>query len=322
MKIDIEKFCTSCDVCQKTKPSNFNKYRYLMPNPIPHHLYDSISMDFIVNLPWLGEYNTIFVVVDHLSKHANFIPTTTGLNAEEFGALFIKEIMCRFGLPSSIIMDRDPRWSSDFWKGVVKLLKTRMLLSSSHHPQHDGQTEVVNKGIGMMLRAYIAADKEGWAEWLPLLEFAYNSNNHSLIGCSPLFLMYGLNPKTPWDFLTEHKASGIDYHLDLQPEASAFVKALEMHQESAQLAIACAQEGQARSYNKGQRPVPEFKKGDLALVNPHSLEWSKSKGEGVKLTQRWIGPFEVIQKINPKVYQLWMSDKYPGLPIFNINHLK
>jgi hypothetical protein len=76
MKIDIERFCASCNVCQKTKPSNFNKYGHLMPNPIPQHPYDSISMDFIVNLPWLGEYNAIFVVVDRLSKHASFIPMT------------------------------------------------------------------------------------------------------------------------------------------------------------------------------------------------------------------------------------------------------
>jgi hypothetical protein len=285
MKIDIQRFCASCDVCQKTKPSNFNKYGYLMPNPIPQHPYDSISMDFIVNLPWSGEYNAIFVVVDHLSKHASFIPTTTGLNAEEFGELFIKEIASQFGLPTSIITDQDLRWTSNFWRGVAKLLKTRMSLSSSHHPQHNGQTEVVNKGIGTMLRAYVATNKEGWANWLLLLEFAYNSNEHSSIGCSPLFLMYGFNPKTPWDFLTEHKAEGRDYHLDLQPEVSDFVKNLEMHCKSARQAIARAQDTQAKSYNKGRQPVPEFKKGDLALVNPHTLEWTESKEEGLKLTQ-------------------------------------
>jgi hypothetical protein len=131
---------------------------------------------------------------------------------------------------------------------------------------------------------------------------AYNSNEHSLIGCSPLFLMYGFNPKTPWDFLAEQKADGRNYHLDLQPEVSQYIKNLEMHCESARQAIARTQETQVRNYNKGRRPVPEFKKDDLALVNSHTLEWAESKGEGANLTRRGIGPFKIIQKINPRVY--------------------
>jgi hypothetical protein len=74
MKVDIEKFCKTCDVCQKSKFSNFNKFGLLIPNPIPSRPYQSISMDFIVNLPWSEGYNAIFVVVDRLSKHASFIP--------------------------------------------------------------------------------------------------------------------------------------------------------------------------------------------------------------------------------------------------------
>lgn len=82
------------------------------------------------------------------------------------------------------------------------------------------------------------------------------------------------------------------------------------------------QDQQVRSYNKGRKPVPLLKKGDRVLVNPHALEWVESKGEGRKLTQRWIGPFEVIQRINPNVYRLQMNSLYPGLPIFNYQHLK
>jgi hypothetical protein len=94
MKTDVLAFARSCDICQKTKFPNFNKFGFLIPNPIPGRPYQSVSMDFIVNLPWSGEYNTIFVVVDRLTKHANFIPTMTGLTVEEFGALYIKHIRC------------------------------------------------------------------------------------------------------------------------------------------------------------------------------------------------------------------------------------
>ena len=108
MKADIVRFVQTCDICQKIKHPNFNKYRYLIPNPIPSRPYQSISMDFIVNLPWSEGYNAIHVTVDRLTKHRIFTPTTTGLDAEDFGALFVKGVVCRFGLPESIIYDRDP----------------------------------------------------------------------------------------------------------------------------------------------------------------------------------------------------------------------
>ena len=320
MKSDVLTYVRSCDTCQKTKFSNFNKYGYLIPNPIPCRPYQSVSMDFIVNLPWSGGCNAIFVVVDRLSKHASFIPTSTGLTAEEFGELYVRHIGCRFGLPESIVTDRDPRWTSDFWKGVAKCLKTKMSLSSSHHPQHDGQTEIVNKQLVTMLRAYVNDDLDDWASWLHVIEFAYNNSTHSSTGTTPFFLLYGFHPRTPLDFLRPSSGDGMNY--SLSPEAINFLETLAMHRDSARRSIATAQDKQATQHNKNRRAVPEFKKGSLVLVNPHSLEWVDSKGAGAKLKQRWIGPFEVIQRINPNVYRLRMSDQYPGYPVFNIEHIK
>lgn len=321
MKTDILKFCETCDVCQKTKHSNFNKYGYLIPNPIPYRPYVSVSMDFVVNLPWSNQYNAIYVVVDRLTKHAQFIPTTTGLNARGFAELFTQNVACRFGLPESIITDRDPRWTSDFWLAVASFLKTRMALSSSHHPQHDGQTEVVNRQLETMLRAYVGNNKESWAEWLYLLEYAYNSTVHSSTGTTPFFLLYGFHPRSPIDYLAPRDEEKLRRFTG-DKDASEFLQIITMHRESARLAIAKAQDKQARSYNRNRRPVPEFEKGDQVLVNPHTLEWIESKGDGAKLVQRWIGPFEVVERINPKVYRLRMGDNYKGSPVFNFDHLK
>ena len=321
MKVDIIRYCNSCDVCQKSKQSAFSKFGLLIPNPIPSRPYQSISMDFIVNLPWSEGYNAIFVVVDRLTKHASFIPVTTGLDSEGFALLFVKHIACKFGLPESIITDRDLRWTTDFWLGIAKALHTKMSLSSSHHPQHDGQTEVVNKLLTTMLRVFVAGQKDQWAAWLHLLEFAYNSAVHSSIGTTPFHLMLGFHPRTPLDFLGTKRNDDIASRA-LTPEAITFLDTLEMHRVSARRAIAKAQDEQVKSFNKGRKPVPDLKQGDCVLVNPHALEWVESKGEGKKLTQRWIGPFEVIQRINPNVYRLRMSHLYPGLPVFNYQHLK
>ena len=318
MKADLLRFVQTCDICQKIKPSNFNKYGYLIPNPIPDRPYQSIAMDFIVNLPWSEGFNAIHVTVDRLTKHGIFTPTTTGLNAEDFGALFVRKVVCRFGLPESIICDRDPRWTSDFWKGVAKCLRTRMSLSSSHHPQHDGQTEIVNRFLEVMLRAFVSDNKESWALWLPLLEWAYNASIHSSTGTSPNFLMLGFEPRSPIDFLLPGVANTKDVR---RTSSETWLARLQMHRESARRAIAHAQHHQAREHNKRRKQL-QFEEGDKVLVNPHSLEWIESKGEGAKLATRWIGPFEVIQRINPNVYRLRMGDNYPGSPVINIQHLK
>jgi hypothetical protein len=227
----------------------------------------------------------------------------------------------RFGLPDSIIAVRDPRWTSAFWTAVAAALKTKMSLSSSHHPQHDGQTENVNRQLETMLRVYVSKDRLDWAAWLKLLEFAYNSNIHASTGTFPFMLLYGFLPKAPLDFLLP-KDHGAPATYGMKDETSAYLDQLRIHRENARVAIARAQENQAKYHNKGRKDVPEFKVGSKVLINPHSLEWVESKGEGAKLVQRWIGPFEVLQQINPRTYRLRLNDKYPGFPIFNLDHLK
>jgi len=268
MKVDIMRYCGSCDVCQKTKSLNYNKFGLLIPNPIPSQPYQSISMDFIVNLPWSEGYNTIFVVVDRLTKHASFIPVMTGLDTKEFTLLFVKHIACKFGLPESIITDRDPHWMTKFWQGIAKALQMRMSLSSSHHPQHDGQTEVVNKLLTTMLHAFVAGQKDQWAVWLHLMEFTYNSTMHSSIGTAPFHLLLSFHPRTPLDFVGTRRIDDIASRT-LTPEAVTFLDTLEMHRASARRAIARAQNQQVRCYNKGHRPVPKLKQGDRVTGSYH-----------------------------------------------------
>ena len=156
-----------------------------------------------------------------------------------------------------------------------------------------------------------------------VMEFAYNNSIHRSTGASPNFLMYGFQPKSPLDFLLPKdtpKAKSSTY--SLIPEVKNFLETMAMHRDSARRAIAKAQEEQSAQYNKGRKPVPDFRKGDRVLVNPHSLDWIDAKGNGAKLKQCWIGPFEITQRINRKVFRLRMSDKYPGFPVFNIEHLK
>ncbi len=114
IKVDINSFCQTCNICQKTKNPNLSQYGFLIPNPIPTQPYESIFMDFIMDVPWSKEFNAIFVVVNHLLKHAHFILTNMGINAEEFRRLFTNNVVTKFGLPSNIIADEDSGWNSNF----------------------------------------------------------------------------------------------------------------------------------------------------------------------------------------------------------------
>ncbi len=193
-----------------------------------------------------------------------------------------------------------------------------MALSSSHHPQHDGQMEITNKFLETMLRAYIAGDVANWAKWLPVLEFAYNAHQSSSMNSSPFFLLLGFQPM----LLLELIAKGWFKASQLNREAMEFLTEIEIHLENAQLSIVRVHENQTQYYNANRRPFPELEPGSKVLINPHSLAWKESKGKGMKLIQWWIGPFKVLERINPKVYHLRMGDKYPGSPVFNVEHLK
>jgi len=133
--------------------------------------------------------------VDKLTKFGLFIPTHNTLTQEGFTKLFVERVVHVYGMPHRIIADRDKRWATGFWKTVVALHGSKMALSSSHHPQTDRQTEIVNATIEQMLRAYVSKDRSAWANWLSVLVFAYNSAKHSSTQDTPNGLLFNYNPK-------------------------------------------------------------------------------------------------------------------------------
>jgi hypothetical protein len=114
---------------------------------------------------------------------------------------------------------------SDFWAAVAAAIKTKMSLSPSHHPQHDGQTKNVNRQLETMLRAYIAKDRDDWSDWLKLLEFAYNSNIHVSTGTTPFLLLYGFDPKAPLDYLLPGEAGAPETY-GMKKNSSAYLEQL------------------------------------------------------------------------------------------------
>jgi hypothetical protein len=185
IKQDIRNFVAECDVCQRNKGETVKSMGTLQPLSIPPTIWKDISMDFIIGLPKSGNKSVIMVVVDRLLKYAHFCalqhPFTTSMVAQ----IFMYKVFKIHGMPHSIVSNRDPTFTRNFWQELFKLQGTQLHLSTTYHPQTDGQIEVVNKCLEPYLRFFSSENQNQWAQWLPLSEWWYNISYHTATRMTP-----------------------------------------------------------------------------------------------------------------------------------------
>ena len=134
-------------------------------------------MDFVMGLPCTPSgYDSIWVIVDRLTKSAHFIPVKSTYSTDKSAKVYISNIVNLHGVPTSIVSDRDSKFTSRFWRAFQQSLGTQLNLSTTYHPQTDGQTERTFQTLEDMLRACILDDGGSWDEHIPLVEFAYNNS--------------------------------------------------------------------------------------------------------------------------------------------------
>jgi hypothetical protein len=151
-------------------------------------------MDFVTGLPTSKKCNTIWVVVDRLTKARHLIPSESTIDAEGLADLFMQHVFKLHGLPLTIVTDRGPQFAADFWGRLCSRLGIDRRLSTAFHPQTDGQTERVNAVMEQYLRMHVNYLQDDWVEWLPLAEFAANNHASETTGACPFFGMYGATP--------------------------------------------------------------------------------------------------------------------------------
>uniref|UniRef100_A0A2N9H0U4 Integrase catalytic domain-containing protein n=1 Tax=Fagus sylvatica TaxID=28930 RepID=A0A2N9H0U4_FAGSY len=198
MKKDIKAYIRGCDTCQRLKHETSKPAGLLQPLAIPPRPWHSISMDFVEGLPTSNKQNVILVIVDRFTKYVHFIFLSHPYTASKVAALFLQHVFKLHGLPSSIVSDRDTVFTSLFWEELFRRQGVDLAMSSSYHPQSDGQTEVVNKSLEHYLRAFATDKPSLWVEWLPLAEYWFNTNYHTSTKLSPFEALYGyLPPRLP-----------------------------------------------------------------------------------------------------------------------------
>jgi transposase InsO family protein len=204
MSKDVKNFVRTCDFYQRSKGRTTLPAGLLSPMPIPQELWEVITMDFITGLPETkNKYDMIFTVVDNLSKRAHFLPAKTTDDARDIANLFVSQVFRLHGLPSTIISDRDAKFTSNFWENLMQRLGTRIAMSTANHPQTDGQTERMNRTIEDMLRCLVNFHQNDWDDLLPLIEFAYNNQVHVSTKETPFYVDTGRHPRLPQDLLVD-----------------------------------------------------------------------------------------------------------------------
>jgi hypothetical protein len=170
----------------------------------PNQKWEHIAMDFITGLaPSKAGNDVIWTVVDKLSKRVHFIPIKSIIMAVQCVEVFRDSILKLHGMPRVIVFDRDSKFNSKFWRAFCAILGIKQAMSTFFHLQSDGQSEVANRFIDTMLRAYVSDKQHDWQNSLALMEFAYNDSVHIGTGFTPFFLEYGVDPLTPLALLNK-----------------------------------------------------------------------------------------------------------------------
>ncbi|GKB79797.1 putative reverse transcriptase domain-containing protein [Tanacetum coccineum] len=198
MKADIATYVSKCLTCAKVKAEHQRPSGLLVQPAIPEWKWDNIKMDFITKLPKSSQgFDTIWVIVDRLTKSAHFLPIRKNDPLDKLERLYLNRIVARHGIPISIIYDRDRMFTSNFWRSFQKALGTDLSMSTAYHPETDGQSERTIQTIEDMLRACVIEFGRGWVKHLPLAEFSYNNSYHASIKAAPYEALYGRKCRSP-----------------------------------------------------------------------------------------------------------------------------
>ena len=311
LRKDVKHWVSTCESCQRNEAHN--KKPGGKPSQslnVPSKPWASIGMDFITQLPKTkNDYDAIMVVVDRLTKKAESIPTTTTATAPETARHFFNHIFKDHGIPvEGIVCDRDSKFTSNFWKELIRLCGTTLNMSTAFHPQTDGQTERTNRTLEELLRHYINPCQDDWDEHLAACQFAYNSSKHESTGLSPFAANYGYEPDAPIDVALRTP----------MPAVQNFLVVLRENIAKAKKFLLQAQHRQRQLSDRKRRDV-EFLVGDKVMVSTTNMTLKHAKGPGVKkFLPRYIGPFAISAIVGPVAYRI---DIPPNLKMHNVFHV-
>ncbi|GJR71834.1 reverse transcriptase domain-containing protein [Tanacetum coccineum] len=281
MKRDIATYVSKCLTCAKVKAEHQRPSGLLQQPEIPEWKWENITMDFITKLPRTRNgHDAIWVVVDRLTKSAHFLAIREDYSTEKLARLYTDEIVTRHGVPVSIILDRDARFTS--------------------HVKGHARACVIDFG-------------GSWDVHLPLVEFSYNNSYHTSIRCAPFEALYGRKCRSPvsWAEIGEGSLIGPE----LVQETTDKVVVIKERLQAAR--------DRQKSYADNRRKPLEFEVGDRVMLKVSPWKGVVRFGKKGKLAPRYVGPFEILERIGPVAYRLRLPEELSGVhDTFHVSTLK
>nr|GFB92877.1 putative nucleotidyltransferase, ribonuclease H [Tanacetum cinerariifolium] len=280
-------FVSKCLICQQVKIEHQRASGLVQQLDIPVWKWDEISMDFVTGLPQTQRrHDAIWVVVDRLTKSAHFLPIRKDYSVSRLAEIFQQEI---------------------------KAWGTRLKFSTAFHPQTDGQSERTIQTLKDMLRSCALEWTGNWDDYICLVEFANNNSWHASIKCAPFEMLYGRKCRAPicWDQVGERVIEG--------PEM--------IEVTNAKVAVAKEKLKEARTRQKSfadkHRRALEFQTGDHVFLKVSPARGVRPFGIKGKLSPRFIGPFEILDRVGEVSYRLALPPQLSHVhDVFHVSLLR
>jgi len=285
MKEQIQTYVKHCQKCQQSKVLNQKTSGSLVPLPTPSGPWLDVTMDFTEMPESLG-YNNILVVIDQFSKEVMFVPCIKEETALSTAELFRDHVWCQRGLPSSVVTNRGSVFASNFLGELYRLLGVKHKMFTLFHPQTDGQMERLNHEVNQYLRTYVSDRQNEWAKWMKIAQFVWN-NTVSKVTTDSLFgITRSYSP-----------CMGVEPVETVAPVAKDFATVFNKVVESSEK----AKRNMKLQADKHRNPALDYVAGQQVWLSTDNLRMLSHASK--KLTEKWIGPYE-ITRVTPNAVEL------------------
>jgi hypothetical protein len=322
---EVKDYVDTCVTCQRIKQTTQSKAGLMQPHHVPGRKWETVTLDFITELPKSRGFDAILTVTDKLCKRVHLIPTHTTATAADTADLFFDVVVRHHGVPTKIISDRDVRFTSLFWRALWRKCGTKLNMSTSHHPETDGQSERTNKTAEQGVRAYANAQQNDWVDSLMWLEIAINNAVNDSTGFTPFFLEYGHEINLPHTLINDtdqQQPSRIHGEEEKKEDRNARVEEFAVYirtvLEKAKKNMEKASAEQKKYADRKRRDV-SYNVGDMVLLDSSKI---RLKVKGGKFADQRIGPYKIVKRVGEVAYQLELPAHWKIHNTFHVSKLQ